>query len=152
MTRQETATEALKYFETKTRDDGSQYVSYDYETTPQWIKDMVYSAHEDGEYLPDDYRYSWIQEALSDFADANEDSDEDNIYEFVDSAVDCYTSGLTAWLNSDNRRVYYLTQAIEEQDCKDGFQLLSMAQFEEIKEVYYAVYHSLDEQSELVEV
>lgn len=61
---------------------------------------------------------------------------DDLIYEWIDSEVDPYTSGLTEWLNSHNENVYYLTQALEEQEIKDGFQALQVAQYKAIDEVF----------------
>jgi len=154
MTIQELAKEAGAFFETRKRDNGESFVRY-LDDTPEWIQDMVQQAH--GDYFPDDYRYRWVVSALADFADCNEDSDtEDHIIEHVDSCVDCYTSGLTEWLNSNNRRVYYLTEALDEFDPKDGFQngfqVLSMAQYKEISEVYYSVYKVLENNIAALEI
>lgn len=57
----------------------------------------------------------------------------------IDSNVDVYTSDLTNWLNRDNYNVYYLTEAIESGDPKDGFQLLSLAQYYCYQEIWFSV-------------
>lgn len=133
------ATEASKHFIRKTRDDGETYYCCD-DTTPEWITDMVYEAH--GDKLPDDYVYNWIDSVLSHIADG---MTEDDIHEYIDSEVDCYTSGLTTWLNSRNDRIYYLTQALEEHEPTDGFNALAIAQYEEIQEVFLSVLNSIQE-------
>jgi len=52
---------------------------------------------------------------------------------------DVYTSDLTKWLHSHNENVCYLTEALEETDIKDGFQLLAYAQEKVKREVFYKV-------------
>lgn len=90
----------------------------------------------------DDYHYSWLSNYMDQFADILErypnmlmDEIQDEIRDSIEA--DVYTSDLTEWLNSKNSRVYYLTQALEELDVKDGFQLLAYAQSREMEEVYY---------------
>ena len=58
---------------------------------------------------------------------------------------DCYTSDLTSWLNSNSRNVYYLTEALEEMEIRDGFQALSYAQSRYIDEIGYAIIDGIDE-------
>ena len=72
--------------------------------------------------------------------EAPEDSDEieDILLEVIDGEVDVYTSGLTEWLNQSNYHVYYLTDALES-GIKDGFQLLSLAQYHAIEEVWRGI-------------
>ena len=41
---------------------------------------------------------------------------------------DIYTSDLTAWLNEHCGHVYYLTQALDEYETKDGYNALAIAQ------------------------
>jgi len=140
MTIQELSKETATYFETRKRADGESFICCK-DNRPDWITDMIHDAH--GDMLPDDYRYRWIVSALDDFTDSDDDPD-DMIGEYVDSTVDSYTADLTAWLASNVNRVYYLTQAMGEMDPSDGFQALSCAQYSEISEVYYTVYHVLE--------
>lgn len=63
----------------------------------------------------------------------------DVVPEVVDREVDIYTSKLTGWLNEHNSHVYYLTEALAQSDVKDGFQLLSLAQYDAIREIWVAV-------------
>jgi len=63
------------------------------------------------------------------------------LLETIDIEVDVYTSNLTEWLNQSNYHVYYLTEALETNDIKDGFQLLGLAQDLAIEEVWREVIH-----------
>jgi hypothetical protein len=92
--------------------------------------------------MPDDYRYKFIEDALIMIADQDEDADDLDCPEIE---ADSYTSELTKWLHSRNDRVYYLTEALEEYEIKDGFQALQEAQLREREEVYHSVLSSLRE-------
>jgi len=142
LTLESIAAEASKFFVSKTKDDGKNFTIYT-DDRPQWVEDLVFEAH--GDKLPDDYIYEWIDSALKSIAGG---MTEDNIYDYVDSEVDCYTSGLTEWLNSRNDRVYYLTDALNQCEQTDGFELLGMAQYQEIGEVFNSVLNSITERLE----
>jgi hypothetical protein len=89
----------------------------------------------------DDYTYQWVWTALEIISNAN---NEDEIQElFNEQEADIYISDLTRWLHSRCDRVYYLTQALEELEVKDGFQVLSMAQYCEMQEVFQDVLNQL---------
>jgi len=123
------------FFIKKQRDNGEDF--WIVESAPDELKELIRDAHED--MFPDDYKYEFIREALLDFAS----------YEDIDSAIDNieadpYTAGLTHWLASDINRVYYLTEAIEQYEPKDGFQVLTLAQYDEKREVYSSVQNSLE--------
>jgi hypothetical protein len=92
--------------------------------------------------MPDDYRYKFIENSLQYIADQDEDADDLDCPEIE---ADIYTSDLTKWLHSRNDRVYYLTEALEEYEIKDGFQALQEAQLREREEVFYSVLNSLRE-------
>ena len=91
MTIQKTAADAASYFETALRADGAN-IAGDSNTVyvrlkdgaPEWVTDLVHDAH--GDMLPDDWRYSVIQDALETIADS--DDPEDASGEFADSQVD----------------------------------------------------------------
>ena len=133
----ELAREALGWFITDTRDSGEKFVKTKY-GRPDWLKTLIFTAH-DG-MLPDDYRYKFIEDALEIIAEAD-----DNSLDCPEIEADSYTSELTKWLHSRNDRVYYLTEALEEYEIKDGFQALQEAQLRERKEVFYSVLNSLRE-------
>lgn len=131
--------ETLKYFSTVKR--GDEIITILQDTAPKALRDSVHQAH--GDRLPDDWifdKYVEILERLAEYELTNVDSLEENRAEIVDGLVDVYTSDLTAWLNKDNRNVYYLTEAQEEYgQQEDGFKLLAMAQYMAINEIYSEV-------------
>ena len=140
-TLQEKAETMLKQFEQKIRDADNRkfYCLKDEAENREIYQDICMEAH--GDMLPDDYKYDFIVEALEAIAESEEGEEEETIYEIE---ADCYTSELTAWLNSHNSRVYYLTEALEEFECKDGFQALAIAQQKEKMEVAFSILNSLN--------
>jgi len=109
--------------------------------TPEWTTTVCRSAHDDGHMLPDDWRYVFIEQAVDALAE-HEDTDE----ALGRLEPDIYTSDLTAWLHSQNSRVYYLGEAMNEcGSFRDGFQLLATAQMIEKKEVFQQVVTALHE-------
>lgn len=76
-------------------------------------------------------------EALADSTATDENDLRDSGIESIEA--DVYTGDLTAWLNQSNYHVYYLTEALEEYDLKDGFAALAMAQQRAKQEVFTIV-------------
>jgi len=123
--------EMLDNFEKAERTDKSIY--YRTKKDVEWQKDIIFKAHLDR--MPCDDIYDRIHTILCDLSDLDEKSTEDDMrYRVYEIEPDCYTFDLTSWLNSDNRNVYYLEEALEI-DCKDGFQLLAYAQSTYIEEI-----------------
>lgn len=139
------ATEAADHIKTSTRDDGSTYIHFD-DTAPEWTKDLAYAAHDSGTYFPDDYRYRFLEYALDAIID--NDGDEETARDQM-TEPDVYTSGLTRWLDSDNQRVDYLTQVLQEFGSDmDGYRLLALAQYLERGEVFDQVWTFLESMAE----
>jgi hypothetical protein len=136
---QKKAAKCLKEFEVMAVHPNGRKRNIMQDNVSEFTRELVYKAH--AEMLPDDYKYSFVIEALELIADFNGEEYLDIITEIE---ADIYTSGLTEWLNSNNSRVYYLTEALEEMDIKDGFQLLSYAQIKEKIEVFYIVIDYLE--------
>jgi len=138
------ANDALECFETSTRPDGSEFVRVK-DGSPDWLHDLCLAAHENGQVLPDDKRYSMIENALSVISNADEDIN-DAIYS---EEAPSYTSELTTWLDSAPFRVSFLTDALTEYgDIKDGFQLLALAWTLEFQEVANSVLAFLESRLE----
>lgn len=134
----------LTYFETGKRSDGSSYVFLK-ANAPEELKESVRNAHNDK--LPDDFiydKYERLMIIMKDYLTTDGiEKLEDYQSEIINSCVDPYTSQLTYWLNSDNHNVYYLTEVLEESDIKDGFVLLSNAQYRAIEEIYNEIINLL---------
>jgi len=141
---QSLASEAIKFFATKTRADGTEYVSTT-DDRPDWVQEMCVNAHDRGKMLPDDQRYNMIKLALLTIADA--DDVQDTIYS-VEAPT--YTSELTEWLDSANSRVYYLTKVLQDNDgyMFDGYYLLEQAWLAEFRDVAESIISSLESQAE----
>lgn len=126
------ASELYNKMEIKERTNGTKF--YYFKESNEKIQEFVRNIH--GESMPDDFIYEQIHNALG-FISELEKADDDEFYDrLLDVEADCYTSDLTAWLNSSVSRVYYLTEAISEFGSTDGFDLLANAQLIEIREIY----------------
>ena len=129
----------LSFFEYKKRsdDDDDDFVVLTTDA-PQNLKDSVMEAY--GDRLSDDWIfniYHSILNALMQYDLNGQDDLDNNRAEIVDDLVDPYTSNLTAWLNSSNYNVYFITEAQEEFGPEtDGFKILQMAQYKAIDEIY----------------
>lgn len=136
------ATKLYEALETKERDNGDKFSCLK-DGSPKWMTEVIRAVH--GEKLPDDTTYSMIEAAASAIADGG-DSDntaEDSIAELE---PDVYTAGLTKWLASRADHVYYLTEALEQFEPKDGFALLAQAQKIQMDEIGFALIHELEKQ------
>ena len=74
---------------------------------PVWVYDMSYKAHEDGNFLPDDYKHQFIVNALNYISEGNDP--EEPRFE-----ADPYTSDLVAWLASHRERLGIVDEAVKE--------------------------------------
>lgn len=114
--------------------------------SPAWMQDVIHKAH--GDRMPDDDVYKRIETIVDTIAELDDNADDDTIQERIDEIEpDCYTSNLTAWLNSRNDNVFYLDEAIQA-GITDGFQLLAYAQGVYIREIADALIAGLRELAE----
>jgi len=126
-------------FETATRISSGETFRKLRDTAPEWMTTVCRLAHDDARLLPDDWRYTFIEQSVDALA-GHENADEARF----SLEPDVYTSELTAWLHSLNSRVYFLGEALEEYGAfRDGFQLLAAAQMIEKEEVFYQVVAAL---------
>lgn len=136
----------------KQRDNGESYICIEGEAGkdyPEWMRDVVFAGHLDT--MPNDKSYEAISGIISSIAELDKDKDWDTADGVIEALKDnnsiepdVYTSDLTGWLHSNNSYVYYLTQALEEFDSKDGFQALTMAQQIWLEEVAQAIAYALE--------
>jgi hypothetical protein len=146
---QEKARKYSSMFEIGKRNDGKSFVkikdSYT-DNEPKELMESVRAAH--GDRSPNDWVYTTYSELMDKVAEwdfASVEALEDTRHEIVDGYVDIYTADLTAWLAEDINNVWYLTETLEEFQPKDGFQLLSMAQYRAIDEVMQEVVNLLSQ-------
>jgi len=106
---------------------------------------VIHQAHNNR--LPDDSIYEAINEVVAVLADSDPDADLDELRGLIaEIEPDVYTYDLTDWLHDDVNNVYYLTEALEEDGIKDGFDLLSRAQYLFKQEVANALLEALEQE------
>ncbi len=129
------------------RSSGDEYYYFDCgdnKAEEEHCNKLSFATHNDGDVLPDDYRYAFMVEALNAIEDASDLDD-------IRMEADVYTSALTAWLGSRNYRTSYCDEAVTEFGVAnaDMFTRMSLGQLMEKEEVLGAVKEHL--QSELDE-
>lgn len=131
---------------TDTRADGTKFKRL-VDNHPQWMQDVIHAAH--GDRMPNDQVYRMIARIVSNLAEQDEDSDIDTLREALyDVKPDAYTNDLTGWLHDRTDNIHYLTEALEEFEIIDGFQLLTYAQSIFILEIGEALLAALNNEAE----
>ena len=140
---QQLARDMSAAFEGRVRDSGESFrVLRD--GSPQWMTDVAMAAH--GDMLPDDWRYSAIEDAAGWIAGADGSADlDDEAHAFADANVDVYNADRTAWLSSHLDRAGYVDEAREEYDATDDGIMadIGRGQYVELLEVYTSVLSEL---------
>lgn len=123
------AADAARFFETRTRDDGTTYVTLR-DDAPGWLGDAVYDAH--AGMLPDDRIYMLCDSAVDWIA---EDRGDDS--EFADGMVDTYTGDRIAWLGSHLSRPGLCDEAQAEMGAPENgiVDLIALGQYLEASRV-----------------
>jgi len=137
MTLQKKIDKYLNQFEIKKVE--GEYKTLFKDNASQELKDSIMKAH--GDKLPHEWTFNTYHSILSNLSDydiKNEEDLEENKFELIEGLVDVYTSDLTAWLHDHNSNVHYLKEALENEP-EDEFQLLGMAQYIAIEEIYNEV-------------
>ncbi len=132
------ADEFLSYFRKIARTDGEEiYVIQ--EGSPQELKELTRGAH--GDFLPDDFRYKTIHDALCAFADCHIDDELDEIR----VEADIYNHDLLKWLSSNLKRISYCDGAKAEFGLEDAdlMTLITYGQQMEKDEIVALVRESL---------
>ncbi len=144
------AREAEKCFVKLVRSDNETYWTLS-DDAPEWVKEMCQQAH--GDFLPDDYRYEFIQEVITLISAGEEEDDYDSLSDVVgEIEPDIYNNVLTHWLASNLNRAQYVDEAIEQFGLSGGiFALLSSGQVLEKQEVFQLVLEFLSEKTETEE-
>lgn len=144
LTIQTLAAEMSQTFETATRPTSGETFRKLKDDAPAWMTTVCRKAHDDGDILPDDWRYCFLEEAVDALAECDDPVEARDRLE-----PDIYTSDLTGWLHSLNSRVYYLGEVMQEYGpFRDGFQLLAAAQLSEKQETFQQVLDALREELE----
>jgi len=125
------------------RDSGEQYFTLK-DDAPEWMKDVCRAAHDDGDIMPDDFRYEFIAEAVEIIATRNDF--DDAVYEME---PDVYNNELLKWVGSSLSRASYVDDAAEEYGpAASLFEGLARGQLAEKHEVFHQVLEALRELEE----
>lgn len=138
------AGEAASWFEYAYRVEGDEETRFirNKDGCPEWVKQIVYTGH-GSDFLPDDWRYNCIWNALGHIHDA--DGEEDSA-EFCDGEVDVYNGARFAWLASNIQRQFYVDDAVANFGQPESItDAIGYGQYEEAGEVYSLVYRALEE-------
>jgi len=142
MTIQEKAKHLFQAMELRKRPDGTEYYWLK-DGSPEWMREVIGQVR-NGRL--DDTIIEVINEAAAVLADSDPDADPDELRDVIaEIEPDVYTSDLTSWLNETPYNVYYLTDALKE-GIRDGFDLLSRAQYLFKQEVANALFEALEQE------
>lgn len=142
MSIQNLAREALEYFVLKERPDGETFWTVK-EGAPPWVRGLCFKAHDNGEILPDDWRYRFIVESLETL------SESENPYDVYIETYS-YSGELLKWFSSSLTRLQWVEEAVEGMDWEKFDMLLALqaGQLHEKEHVFNVV---LNELSRLVD-
>lgn len=114
---------------------------------PIWVHDLTFKAHDNGNILPDDYKYEYIVDALDRLEDGHDP-------ESPELEADVYNNDLVRWLGSLVHRADYVDEGVEDYgwDEEGGImRAIAMGQIREREEIFYSVVESLKERLEAIE-
>lgn len=144
----ELAEHARSFFESSARrDDPEQQYWHMTRRHPTWIRDMLFHIHDDGNILPDDYKYEYTVDALDLLVDGVDPEDPQ-----IES--DVYTHDLMKWLGSHSVRIAYVDETVEDLGhSADGGIVgdIMQGQAREKEEVFNLVVEALNERLEEIE-
>lgn len=131
-------------FESATRRNGDEYLRLRSQT-PSWVGSLVFAAHQNGDLLPDDWRYVFAQAGLSHIIDACLGATREELTSTIEP--DISGGSLAAWLGSNLLRFGYCDDALEHFGPPERtFDLLMRGQLLERQEVFGTVWEVLDRQ------
>lgn len=139
----ELAAEVNKYLVRDKRADDKQYVKLAAEA-PEWMQELMHTAHADT--MPDDWRYEFIEDAITLLENDDDEIDIDSLYP--------YTHSRLAWLSSRLDRSRYCDEALEDYggSISKIDDAIAMGMAREIEEVLSLVRTALEErENELME-
>lgn len=113
---------------------------------PIWIEEMSRAVHDDGQWLPDDYKYEYMVQALDSLEEGNDPDDP-----YIEA--DPYNSDLLDWLTSHSARADFVNEAVRDMDhSKDGILGdIGYGQYAEKREVWDRVLQALRDRLQAIE-
>lgn len=143
MSIQRLAKEARECFVLKERPDGEAFWAVK-DGSPPWVRDLCFKAHDNGEILPDDWRYRFIVESLETLSECEDPYD-------VYIETYSYSGELLKWLSSSLTRLRWVEEAVEGMDWGDRFDMLLALQAGQLHEKEHVFNVVLNELSRLVD-
>jgi hypothetical protein len=132
-----------KHFTTMQRDNKTIYILKD--DSPEFMQDLVCSAHEEGKLLPDDHRYQMIYESLESLENNNFSDDA-----LTDLEPPVYNWQLLNWLSSNLYRASFCDDAVEQGlvDGRNIFTTIAAGYSLEQEEVFTSIHNFLEARPE----
>jgi hypothetical protein len=120
---------------------------------PQWMTDALYAAHDNGEFLPNDWIYDTAHTIASNMADADPDSWDDQVGEWADGCADVYNADRTAWLASHLRFASYVDEAVSDLGHSEQgvFGDIGMGQYQLASQIAHSLIQAVRDEAERVE-
>lgn len=142
----ELAEHARSFFKTKTRPGETENIWVHKERYPAWIREMLFSVHDNGKIMPDDYKYEYTVNALDALVEGM-DPDEPEL------EADVYSSALLAWLSSHLERAGYVDEATKDMGHSDQGIMgdIMSGQWREKEEVFGIVVQALRKRLDAIE-
>jgi hypothetical protein len=147
VTPQDVAAQWAKLFVTKTRADGSEFISLDLPLDGHRhpLQQAVRAAH-DGR-TPDDHVYAACGDACQALADAVDSPD---AFDDVRLEAAPYFATILTWLGSNLLNIEYLGQAAKEYGAQDGGQLLTYAHDAFLNDILASMRQSVVEEAKRI--
>lgn len=147
----ELAEQALEYFEQHQRAQplpgGDPDIFWTLKTyRPVWLKDLSRAVHDDGHFLPDDFKYQTMVDVLNALSEGQEPDD-------LNLEADIYNHDLLQWLASHLERAGYVDEAVENYGHSDQGVLgdIRQGQWYEKNEIARIMVDGLKEELERIE-
>lgn len=138
-------------FETRLRDNGEAFVCLQ-DGSPDWMREAIQAAHDNGDRLPCDYIYGACHSAADYIAEnCDGEGDDESAFDFADSFVSVYNGERAAWLAMHLGNAEYVDDAIKEglTSLEDGiYPAIAVGMLEQAREIFAAIYSAIEEAAE----
>lgn len=145
---QELAKHARTFFKTFRRPEDPEGVGHYTlkDPHPIWIEEMSRAVHDDSQWLPDDYKYEYMVQALDSLEEGN-DPEEPYI------EADVYNSDLLDWLASHSYRAEFVNEAVKDMGHSENGIIgdIGTGQYAEKREVWDRVLQALRDRLQAIE-
>jgi hypothetical protein len=141
------AERASSFFEMKQREGREESFYHLKNRHPVWLYEIIRKVHDDGKWLPDDYKYEYVVDAIDKISEGMNPEE-------PEIEPDVYTSDLIQWLASHGNRTTYVDDAVRDIGWPDegGIErAIAWGQQREREEVFSIVVAELQKRLEDIE-